>query len=118
MSQTRTGNPFLAENVIVACNRKIHEIETVRYGRMEGLYRKYQFYRKYWLFGPMLERTRSEALRCAQDWAEIDHFHAENYGYESHEIVSAIRRVAEKVHGNLVYLTREEFNLIAGHYTA
>ena len=117
MKPLRLPNPFLASRVIDACNRAIGEIETVRLGRTWALKQKHRMYQKYWFFGPWLSRTDEEALDHAERYDEIDFIHATDHRGYDYVVLKSIKEMARKVHGDLVYLTREEFNLISDQYT-
>lgn len=114
MQLSEASNPYNRQAVIAACRSVRQVIQKAREQALNELYEKNRYYRKYWFFGPRLERTREEALAIADPY-EKDR--AKTRCERQYEITSIILGAALASSApSFFHLTPSQFDWIEGDY--
>jgi hypothetical protein len=107
------GNPFDKAKVIAACKAGIQRCIENREEDKKKELEVFLTYRKYWLFGPELERTPEEAWLCLDSWTALC---VESAYMGPQTRMEAVLKVALATTESVVWLTTKEFNDIESWY--
>lgn len=105
-------NSFEKTDVIFACKALIVAIDEDRTTAKQRAIAKYKMYHKYWLFGPVLERSDEEAYEMSAVELGGDYYDAKHLYSRQYELAHQFLAMAELSIGNVLSMTRQDFELI------
>jgi hypothetical protein len=106
-------NVYWKHGIEKACKALIGEIDEVRNEAADRVIKRVGLtYRKYWLFGPQLTRTREEALDIASSLQDQDKQTAVFYCGRIYDRATAILAACKHSQGTTIELSIEDIDML------
>jgi hypothetical protein len=112
------NNQFDKVSVIQACEQALSWIILQRLEYRKAAIQSFKTYRKYWLFGAVMERSDDEAFSLSKNdlSSASNAYMAERAGSSEEEIIRGVCTVASLTESQFVNLTRLEISTIKNWY--